>query len=423
MPNVSRHGWLSLIRLTGPFLTAPVAAEAWPAGMPAVGKDSRAKLRVAISDLLESHGRTRDELAQVIFTDLLQWDSCLVEGAALPVSLAELVEEHGVSISPDFAFFEESGSDDLGSDDLSLGNPDSNGVSTDASHLDAFGQTDQDDGKDESDDDDDTSGDADETSDGALGGDLARVADQGPWKLLGMWVPWGRNPLARASVKGWTASPVERLAALLRARRVPIGLVADGRWWALVWAPPGRATGAALFDASLWSEEPETLDAFVGLLERQRFSGVSQRDRLPSLLERSLDAQEEITVALGSQVRKAVEMLVDRLDALDREADGTLLAEVSDDDLYAAAVTVLMRILFLLFAEDRRLLPSDDDRYDAGYSVGHLVEQLERRAALVGEGPLEHRTGAWHRLLALARALHGGVAPSLSIWVLPPKGD
>ena len=70
----------------------------------------------------------------------------------------------------------------------------------------------------------------------------------------------------------------------------------------------------------------------------------------------------------------------------------------------------MMRVVFLLFAEERRLLPSDDARYDAAYSVGRLVEQLERRAAVYGEQTLEHRTGAWHRLLAVARALYGGVA-------------
>ena len=38
-----------------------------------------------------------------------------------------------------------------------------------------------------------------------------------------------------------------------------------------------------------------------------------------------------------------------------------------------ACVTVMMRVVFLLFAEERRLLPSDDDIYVAAYSVGHLV--------------------------------------------------
>jgi len=165
-----------------------------------------------------------------------------------------------------------------------------------------------------------------------------------------------------------------------------------------------------VFDATLWSEEPETFAAFVALLHRRRFLGVDTTDRLPALLDESARAQEEVTTALGAQVRAAVEMLVRRFDELDRYANGVILGEVSDDELYAAVVTVMMRVVFLLFAEERRLLPSDDARYDTAYSVGRLVEQLEQRAAVHGEQTLEHRTGAWHRMLALARALHGGVA-------------
>jgi len=66
--------------------------------------------------------------------------------------------------------------------------------------------------------------------------------------------------------------------------------------------------------------------------------------------------------------------------------------------------------VFLLFAEERRLLPSDDDLYVTGYSVGHLVDQLEQHASLQGEQTLEYRTAAWHRLLALTRAVYAGVA-------------
>ena len=78
----------------------------------------------------------------------------------------------------------------------------------------------------------------------------------------------------------------------------------------------------------------------------------------------------------------------------------------------------MMRVVFLLFAEERRLLPSDDDLYAAATSVGRLVEQLEQRAAVAGEQTLEHRTGAWHRLLAVARALHQGSLTKTS--VCPP---
>ncbi len=367
-----RHAWLELLQQSGPFLTVPVADEIWPAGLPAVPQPVRAGLRAAVTQLLDDSGASRAAIAQHVLCDALHWGDALIEGPDVPAVLTEVVGEHGVVLRPDFAF-----------------RSDDEPVEDEAQDADA---------------------DEDEDEDEDAAGTEAAIAPAGPWRLLGMWAPWGTHPLRRTVQAGWAASPVERLAALLRARNVPLGLVSDGRWWALVWAPRGKPVGAAVFDASLWSEEPETLAAFVALLERRRFLGVPVREQLPALLERSASAQEEVTTALGGQVRAAVEMLVRKLDELDRNAGGTLLAGASDDELYAGVVTVMMRAVFLLFAEERRLLPSDDARYEAAYSVGRLVEQLEQRAAVHGEQTLEHRTGAWHRLLAVARALHGGVA-------------
>jgi hypothetical protein len=374
-----RHAWLELLQQSGPFLTIPVADQVWPAGLSAVPTEIRATVRSEVAQLLETSGRTRDQLASVLFGDAFDWGDALITGADIPASMSEVVGEHHVVVRPDFAFSDPTGSDDV---------TDADENESDPPELDG----------------EDVIGDHESAT------RSAQVAAQGPWKLLGMWSAWGSHPLVRTVEAGWAASPVERLAALLRAREVPVGVVSDGRWWAVVWAPRGRPVGAAVWDATLWSEEAETFAGLVALLARRRFLGVSTEERLPALFARSSEAQEEVTNALGDQVRAAVEMLVDRFDELDFQADGAILRGVSDDDLYAAIVTVMMRVLFLLFAEERRLLPSDDTLYDNSYSVGRLVEQLEQRAAIHGEQTLQHRSGAWHRLLAVARALHQGVA-------------
>ncbi len=378
----ARHAWLELLATTGPFLTLPVVDRVLPDGPPPVPAATRTRLRAAVDDCVAGSGATRHAVVDLVAAEVLGWDSHLRRGHDLPEALAQPVAD-GVILRPDFAFFAEPRLDELDEE----GNGDADAAERPPGA-----------------DPDDEVGDGD--------GDPGTVGEAviGPWRLLGMVSPWGAHPLARVTVEGWTASPVERLAALLRARDVPIGVVTDGRWWTLVWAPRGGTVASATWDAALWSEEPETLQGFVALLARSRFTAVVPGDRLPAMLVESLARAEEITETLGRQVRDAVETLVGALDVLDAESGRTLLAGVSDDDLYDGAVTFMMRLVFLLFAEERRLLPSDDATYLAGYSAGRLVEALEARAALAGESDLEHRTSAWHRLLALSRALHAGIA-------------
>jgi len=163
------------------------------------------------------------------------------------------------------------------------------------------------------------------------------------------------------------------------------------------------------WDADLWLEEPITLRAFRTLLGAHRFFSVDEDDTLPALLEQSARNQQEVTDRLGAQVRQAVELLIDALDRADRADKGTLLAEIPNEELYRAAVTMMMRLVFLFVAEERRLLPLDDPLYATSYAASTLREQLEERATKFGEDPLERSSAAWQRLLALSRAVHGGI--------------
>jgi hypothetical protein len=372
-----RHSWLELLQISGPFLTLPVVHRVFPNGLAEVPAQDRAKVRGLVAQMMDDRGASRHKVIETLLRDVFDWQQHLVIGDAVPETLTEIVTEHNIPIRPDFGYFDEQAED--ADEDVA----------------------DEDDGEDDHAD----AGDEDESDAeyGAVSG-----TGSGPWKLLGTVTAWGTHPLTRTRSGSWTANAVERLAILLRARDVPVGIVTDGRWWALVWAPRGGATGAAVWDASLSSEEPSSLQALVALLSRSRFQAEARKDQLPALFAESLERQEEVTEQLGRQVREAVELLVTTLDQLDRESDGTLLTGVSDDDFYAGVVTVMMRVVFLLFAEERRLLPSDDELYVTAYSVGHLVEQLERQDSL--GAVLSERTAAWHRLLAVTRAVYAGVA-------------
>ena len=101
------------------------------------------------------------------------------------------------------------------------------------------------------------------------------------------------------------------MEALLRGAGVAIGIVTDGRWWALVCARPDAMVASGIVDAQTWVEEPLTRDAFLTLSSPGSTSSAATRATgSPTLFEESVAAAEEITEALGTQVRRAVELLV-----------------------------------------------------------------------------------------------------------------
>ncbi|MFH9863008.1 Eco57I restriction-modification methylase domain-containing protein [Streptomyces sp. NPDC017202] len=356
--------WLDLTEVSGPFLTMPVLLRAWPQ-LDTLEKDERARLRARHADWQTDTVAGRDEWVAYVLRRLLGWDDALAfrQGDAEHHGLDRLtlrVAEHGTEVRPDFALVEPGA--DLAAE------PDAESAAK-------------------------------------------RV------RVLGVTVPAGTAPTSRAGGGGdWAASPADRLARLLRHHGVPLGLVTDGRWWCLVWAPLGGVTTTAVFDSISWNEAAErnVVRAFASLLGRRRFFEYDDPDTLVGLLKASLAAGEDVTEALGVQVRQAVELLVDAIGradvrAVEHGARGLHASGVSAGEVYRGAVAVMMRIVFLLFAEERGLLPADNEVYARSYSARFLRDELKARADEEGETSLEHTTSAWHRLIALFHAVHGGV--------------
>jgi hypothetical protein len=168
------------------------------------------------------------------------------------------------------------------------------------------------------------------------------------------------DSLHATGIDGWAATAIDRMEAMLRGADVEIGVVTDGRWWALVCARQNSMVASGIVDAQTWVEEPLTRNAFLTVIARQYIIGGDPSERLPKLFEESVAAAEEITEALGAQVRRAVELLIQAFaeTAADHRRRG-LPDPLPDNphETYSAAVTVMMRVVFLLFAEERGLLP------------------------------------------------------------------
>jgi hypothetical protein len=227
------------------------------------------------------------------------------------------------------------------------------------------------------------------------------------------------DSLRDACDDGWAASPIDRMEELLRRGQVPVGVVTDGRWWAIVSAREQTMVASGIVDAQTWIEEPQTRNAFVELLQRRRLVGGKAEDRLSELFRESVAAAEEITEALGTQVRRAVELLVQALsEAALATSPDPLPAKRSD--VYEAAVTVMMRLVFLLFAEERGLLP-EGRLFATGYGITDELDALDARAQEEGSEALDATHLTWHRLLATSQALYHGA--SFEDLRLPPMAD
>ncbi|MCG5078688.1 Eco57I restriction-modification methylase domain-containing protein [Paraburkholderia tagetis] len=333
--------WLSLIEVSGPFLSLPVLLRVFPQGLEAHDTEMSKNVRLAFGEW-EEH---RQEV--VIHTAWLEFvlkrtlgypDDYLLTGQALPDGLEARVHEYGETLRPTYA--------------------------------------------------------------------LKAPTETLPRMLVSVY-PSSQELTKPVAGTTWkTGSPDTRMMTLLHATNVPLGLVTNGEKWLLVAAKPGETTSFITWDSGLWSEEPLTLQAFVSLLGVGRFFGVAENETLPNMLAESAMNQQEVTDQLGQQVLKAVEVLIQALDRIDVEQHGRFLNGIGEKELYQAALTVMMRLVFLLSAEERGLLLLGDALYDRHYAISTLRDQLRE---IPDEQLLEHRHDAWGRFLATCRVIYGGV--------------
>ncbi len=342
--SIARHHaeWLSLVEVSGPFLSMPVLLEAFPQGLEAHDPDHHRLLRLAHDEweAKPNNPATHNAWIRFVLRKTLDYaPEALLEGQAIPQTLhAEIAEQHEI-LRPDLV--------------------------------------------------------------------LKEPTTSKPRLLIQMY-PASQDLTKPVPGLPWKASPDTRMTELLHKAGVRLGLVTNGERWMLVDAPRGETTGYASWYATIWLEEPITLRAFRSLLSLHRFF-VDEKDTLEKLLEKSAANQQEVTDQLGYQVRKAVEVLIQSLDRADQDHGRELIQDVSEAELYEAALTVMMRLVFLFCAEERELLLLGDPLYNQNYAVSTIREQLRANADQFGEEVLERRHDAWCRLLVSFRAVYGGV--------------
>ncbi|CAH0526245.1 hypothetical protein VHP8226_01703 [Vibrio hippocampi] len=208
----------------------------------------------------------------------------------------------------------------------------------------------------------------------------------------------------------WSTTPAERMAHLCRGVGTRLGLITNGEQWMFIDAPVGGITTYASWYARLWGLEPITLKAFYSLFNiGVVFNGFDEAKTLPELIDESLQHQDDVTQTLGVQVSRAVEVLIQSIDRINHDHNGELLEGVEPEELYEAGLTLMMRLVFLLCAEERGLLLLGDQAYEANYAMSTLRAKLREEASLHGDEVLSYRKNAWARLLAIFRSVYSGV--------------
>src|SRR5690606_32982285 len=120
------------------------------------------------------------------------------------------------------------------------------------------------------------------------------------------------------------------------------------------------------------------LAALHMLLGADRLFAQSADRNLTALLHESRKYQNEVSTRLAEQVLQALVELLRGFQAAAEASGGELLGVNAGHDpkhVYGGLLTVLLRLVFLLYAEERGLLPQDEV-WATNYSIIGLFERL-----------------------------------------------
>ncbi|MCA1583721.1 MAG: N-6 DNA methylase [Acidobacteria bacterium] len=282
-----------------------------------------------------------------------------------------------------------------------------------------------------------------ESLDTAFGGRLGETSRDGALRALQRWVRRAQSALGPASsdraVLDVAILPLLELLGYevdtlghrdgvgfvgrLRHRGVPVAMVLALSWNARVdrawreavrlglergtrWVLAANGTHLDVFDAGrTWARRflsfnlPEALSdprsaAIVWALARADALAPGRDGH--ALLELTASASDRH----GSRVRASLgDGVLEALTALLTGLDGRRMPGPPAGVLFDHALTIVYRVLFLLFAEARGLVPTWHHVYAQAYTVDRLCRQLAERPRVVG---------LWDALQAITRLLHEG---------------
>lgn len=209
----------------------------------------------------------------------------------------------------------------------------------------------------------------------------------------------------------WNSSVHFKFERLLREKEVSTGILLTKHKLRLIFAPRGETSGYIDFPFKIMFQPSGRLifAVFNELFSDTRVFNSPKNQSLVEILEISRKYQAKVSIELSGQVLTALYELLRGFQAANDEDNGELLEKTlkeNPQDIYEGLLTVLLRMVFIMYSEDRDLLASDEV-YESSYSLAGLYERLRQDEAQ-NPDTMDSRYGAWAHLLSLFRLIYDG---------------
>ena len=213
------------------------------------------------------------------------------------------------------------------------------------------------------------------------------------------------------SEDAWNSSPHFKFERLLREKQVSTGIIVSKSKLRIIFAPRGESSGYIDFPFKVMYQPSGRLvfAAFRELLSDAKVFNSPKGQSLIEILELSRKYQAQVSIELSGQVLAALYELLRGFQTANDDENGKLLEKtlkVNPQLIYEGLLTTLLRMVFIMYAEDRNLLATDEV-YQSSYSLAGLYERLRQDEAQ-NPDTMDSRYGAWAQLISLFRLIYDG---------------
>lgn len=211
----------------------------------------------------------------------------------------------------------------------------------------------------------------------------------------------------------WKSSPMNRLRKLLEPQHRAFAIILNKTHLRFVQLHPSSLLSYIQWPIPSLISHPNCLHALAWLLSL----AVHKQKTLKELFAKAQSIQTPLTETLRNQVKESFKSLfqsfIQDFDHSPVQKFQSYALNINNQALQEILLVVLMRVIVLLYAEQKNLLPINDPIYQSSYSLQAILQSLDNPP---NEHYPDYSSDAWLQFLANSRLLHKGCHhPSLNL--------